>query len=131
MGQNTSRFRVLSLGIQGSVHSSIDAADAVDHALQLYDFTDNHVLLSNHGTDSGAGDTQRDLLLKLCDINRVMIIPEYIYTTYALHDLNLYLSSPTTLIMGDGGLLKRNTLQCLHSAYNLSQQYGPDEWAAI
>ena len=33
--------------------------------------------------------------------------------------------------MGDGGILKRNALQCLHTAYNLSQQYDTDEWASI
>ena len=54
-----------------------------------------------------------------------------IYTTCALHGLNLCPSSPITLIMGDGGLLKSNVLQCLHTAYNLSQQYDADKWASI
>ena len=45
--------------------------------------------------------------------------------------MNLTLSSPTTLAMGDGGLLKRNTLQCLHTAYNLSQQYRTNEWSDL
>ena len=30
--------------------------------------------------------------------------------------------------MGDGGLLKQNLLQCLHRAYNLTQQYKSQEW---
>ena len=53
------------------------------------------------------------------------------YTTCTLYGLSLCLSSPTTLTMGDGGLLKRNALQCLHTAYNLAQQYTSDEWDAI
>ena len=32
------------------------------------------------------------------------------------------------LTMGDVGLLKSNALQCLHTAYNLSQQYHSTEW---
>ena len=35
----------------------MDAADAVDHALQIYDFDDQRVLLSNHGTDAGGSFT--------------------------------------------------------------------------
>lgn len=56
---------------------------------------------------------------------------EYVYTTCALYGLNLCLSSPTTKTMGDGGLLKRNALQLLHTAYNLLQQYEAYEWATI
>jgi len=125
------RIRVLCLGIQGAGNSSMDAAEAVDHASQIYDFDDQRVLLSYHGIDAGGGGTQRDLFLKLRIINRVINLLEYIYTTCTLHGLNLCLSSPTTLTMGDGGLLKRNALQCLHTTYNLAQQYTSDEWAAI
>ena len=46
------RVRVLCLGIQGSGNSDIDAADSIDHALKLYDFNENRVLLSNHGIDA-------------------------------------------------------------------------------
>ena len=104
------RVRVLCLGIQGAGNSSMDAAEAVDHALLIYDFDDQRVLLANHGTDAGGGGTRRDLLLKLCEVKRVMNVLEYIYTTCALHGLNLCLSSPITLTMGGGGLLKRNDL---------------------
>ena len=86
-----------------------------------YDFDDQRVLLSNHGTDVGGGGIRRELFLKICDVNRVMNLLEYIYTTCALHALNICISSPTTLTMGDGRLLKRNALQCLHTAYNLAQ----------
>ena len=33
--------------------------------------------------------------------------------------------------MDDGGLLKRNALQCLHTAYNLAHQYHFEEWKEI
>ena len=68
------------------------AAEAVDHALLIYDFDDQRVLLANHGTDTGGGGTQTDLFLKLCEVNRVMTLLEYIYPTCALHGLNLCLS---------------------------------------
>ena len=56
---------------------------------------------------------------------------EYMYTTCSLHGLNLTLSSPKNLIMGDGGLMKHNTLQYIHTAYNLAQQYNSEEWNDI
>ena len=48
-------IRVVCLGIQGVDNSSMDAADAVGHALQIYDFDNERVLLSNYGTDAGDG----------------------------------------------------------------------------
>lgn len=49
----------------------------------------------------------------------------------ALHGLNLTLSSATILTMWDGGLLKHDTLQCLHTAYKLLKQYHIQEWADL
>ena len=43
----------------------MDAADAVNHALRIYDFGDERVLLSNHGTDAGDAGTRSDLFLKM------------------------------------------------------------------
>ena len=91
MGQGKKRVRVLCIGIQGEGNSCLDFAEAIDHALQLYDFTENQVLLSYHGIDAGGGGTRRDLFLKLYGVNQVMSIPEYFYTTCALHGLNLCL----------------------------------------
>ena len=56
---------------------------------------------------------------------------EYMYPTCALHGLNISLSSPTTLIVGDGGLLKHNAMQLLYYAYNLSQQYDSNSWIIL
>jgi len=36
--------------------------------------------------------------------------------------------SAINLIIRDVGLLKRNALQCLHTVYNLTQQYNSGEW---
>ena len=71
----------MCIGIQGSGNSGIDVAGKIDHALQLHDFIDNCALLSKHGADAGGGGRRRDLLLKLCDFNQVMHVPEYVYTT--------------------------------------------------
>ena len=45
--------------------------------------------------------------------------------------MNLTLASPTSLVMGDGVLLRRNAMQLLRTAYNLSQQYRIAEWAGV
>ena len=119
--ETRSRVKVTSVGIQSAGNTSVKAAEGIDHALQVYDYADDsRVLLSNHGTDAGGGGTREDLLRKLQSVNRVKNILEYIFTTCALHGLNLCLSSPATLTIGDGGLLKRNVIQCLHIAYNMS-----------
>ena len=131
MDESRNRVKVTCIGIQGAGDSSIDAATAIDHALKVYDYPDSRVLFSGHGTDAGGGGTREDLLQKLIAVNRVRNSIAYIWTTCALHGLNLCLSSPTTRTMGEGGLLKRTVLQLLHSAYNLSQQYNYSEWADI
>ena len=131
MDELRNRVKVTCIGIQGAGDSSIDAATAIDHALKVYDYPDSRMLFSGHGTDAGGGGTREDLLQKLIAVNRVRNLILYIWTTCALHGLNLCLSSPTTRTMGEGGLLKRTVLQLLHSAYNLSQQYHYSEWADI
>ena len=115
------------VGIQGAGNCSVDAAEGINYALMVYDDDGHRIFISNHGTDAGGGGTRKDPLDKLAALGGVRNYREYIYTTCALHGLNLCMSSPTALIMGDGGLLKRNALQCLHSAYNLSQQYDARE----
>jgi len=112
------RIRVTCIGIQGAGNTSVDVAVGIDHCLKVFDYGDARVKLSNHTIDAGGGGARRDLMLKLGEANRVKNMETYIYTTCALHGLNLCLSTPTTKIMGDGGLLKRNALYLLHTAYN-------------
>jgi len=116
-----SRVRVTCIGIQGAGNTSVDLAVGIDHCLKVFDYGDARVKLSNHTTDAGGGGTRLDLMLKLGEVNRVKNMETYIYSTCALHGLNLCLSTPTTETMGYGGLLKRNALQLLHNAYSLSQ----------
>ena len=118
------RVKVTSIGIQSAGNTSIDAAEGIDHALKVYDYPDDSILLSNHGTDAGGGGTREDLLRKLHSVNRVHNLNEYIFTTCALHGLNLCLSSPATLTIGDGGLLKRNTIQHITYQCNLNLENG-------
>ena len=124
------KVKATCIGIQSAGNFSVDAAQGVDHALIPYD-TENRIQLSVQGTDAGGGGTRKDLADKLEANGRVANYNEYVYSTCALHGMNLALSSPTQLIMGDGGLLKRNALQCLHTAYNLAQQYHTTEWKDI
>jgi len=125
------RVRVNCIGIQGAGNTSVDADVGIYHCLIFFDYGDARMKLSNHTTDAGGGGTRRDLMLKLGEINRAKNMETYIYSTCALHGLDLCLSTTTTKTMGDGDLLKRNALQLLHAAYNLSQQYEDCEWASI
>ena len=119
------------IGIQSTGNLSVDAAQGVDHALIPYDTENNRLKLSVQGTDADGGGTRKDLADKLEMNDRVRDYSEYVYSTCSLHGMNITLSSPTQLIMGDGGLLKRNALQCMHTAYNLAQQYHTTEWKDI
>ena len=93
---------------------------------------DARVKFTGQGTDAGGGGKRGDLVQQLTIIvDRIKNLPEYIWTTCVLHGLNLCLSSPTTMTMDDGGLLKQIALQLLHSVYNLSQQYDFKAWADI
>ena len=129
--KTTNKIKVTCIGIQSAGNFSVDAAEGVDHALKPYDHDNQLLQFEVQGTDAGGGGTRKDLADKLESRGRVKEYVEYIWSTCALHGLNLTLSSPTNLIMGDGGLLKRTALQCLHTAYNLAQQYHYEEWKDI
>ena len=118
------------MGIESAGNTSVDAADSIDHALSIYDLSQERVLLSCTGTDAGGGGTREDLVEKLNN-KRVQCIATHTSSTCNLHGMNLCLSSPILLLMGDGGLLKRTAMQCLHTAYNLLQQFKANEWLEI
>ena len=122
---------ITCIGISSTGNDSISAAQNIDYSLELYDTPSNRVTLDNQGTDAGGGGTREDLGNKLATTNRIRDVNEYNISTCALHALNVTLSSATELTMGTGGLKKRTALQCLHSAYNLSQAYRRAEWDTI
>ena len=86
--------KVKSFGIESVENLKIDAALGVDHAFLVYDSPTHKVHLDNYLMNAGGGGTRKDLT-----------------DTSSLHGLNLTISSPTTLTIGNDGLLKRNTLQ--------------------
>ena len=97
----------------------------------MYDIEDKLVSFACQGTDAGGGGTREDLGRKLTEKGRVQNVSEYNVTTCTLHALNLILSSSVLLTLGTGGLKERMALQCLNSAYNLSQSYYTNEWQAV
>lgn len=90
---------------------NIYAAEVINHALQVYAFPENRVLLSNHGKYAGGGGTQRDFFLKVCSVNQVMNEHEYtyVYLMSSSQLKSLYLVA-NNITLGDGGLIKRNAL---------------------
>ena len=66
--------------------------------------------ISGQCTDAGGGGTRIGLFRNLEEVNKVRNLDEYMHPTCGLHVLNLTLSVPTTLTMGGGRLLKRNTM---------------------
>lgn len=121
-------MKVKSFGIQSDSNLTVDAAEGINHVLQMYDSRDHRIQLENYDSDdAGGGGTRKDLVDKRQLLDRVLNYEEYIHTMCALYGLNLTFLSPTILNMEAGGLLKRNMLQCLHTACNLLQQYHTQE----
>jgi len=101
--EEAKRVRVTSIGIEGAGNTTKSGADGIDHSLTLFDSPTNRFLLYGQGTDAGGGATRDDLKEKLHEKKRVYKMLDYIVSTCALHALNLTLSSPTILTMGEGG----------------------------
>ena len=93
--------QVTCIGIQSAGNFSTNVAQGVDHALITYDSDDNITMLYGQGINVGGGGTRKDLVNKVNRCARENNYDEYMYTTCSLHGLNLTLSSPTNLIMGD------------------------------
>ena len=125
------KVRVTSIGIEGAGNTTEDGADAIDHSLKFFETPTRPLQLNGQGTDAGGGATRVDLKNKLNTRGRITNYDDYFDTTCALHGLNLTLSSPTVLVMGEGGMYKRTALQLLHTAYNLTQQYRGKEWKML
>ena len=125
------RVRVTSIGIEGAGNTTQSGAEGIDHSLTLYDTPNHRVQVHGQGTDAGGGATREHLQEKLNEKGRVFNMLNYVQTTCTLHALNLTLSSPALLTMGEGGLKKRTALQVLHTAYNLAQQYSSSEWSSL
>ena len=70
---------------------------------------------------SGGGGVTFSLKQQLAAKNRTY--PHYIVGRCSIHAIQLMLGNPMKSIFGDGGLLKRNALQLLHSAYNLQNEF--------
>ena len=92
--KTTNKIKVTCIGIQSAGNFSVDAAEGVDHALKPYDHDNQLLQFEVQGTDAGGGGTRKDLADKLESRGRVKEYVEYIWSTCALHGLNLTLSSP-------------------------------------
>ena len=114
------RFKVTCIGIQSAGNFSTDSAQRVDHVMIPYESDDNRIMLYGQGIDAGGGGRRKYLADKLNRCVRVNKYDEYVYTTCSFHVLSLALSSLLNLIMGDVGLMKQKSLQCLHTAYNIA-----------
>ena len=55
------RVKFTSVGIQSADNTSIEAADGIDHALEVYKYPEDYVLLSNSAIDAGEGRTRENL----------------------------------------------------------------------
>ena len=117
----TDRVKKQLLDIDGSGGTSAACAEAVDFSMKKIDDLINRILLHGQITDAGGGGTGKSFKRELEIKNRIVrsLYDEYLSATCGLHGINLTLKNPVKILMGEGGLMGRNALQLLHSAYNL------------
>ena len=125
------RVKVTSIGIQIAGNTSKGAATGVGSALQVFDYDDKKNELDNGDTNTRGGGTREDSGKKLNNIGRVRDWLEFLTSTCGLHGINLTFLPPTALVLGERAMLRRITMQLLHTAYNLSQQLSVDKWAEV
>ena len=123
------RVRKWTLDIDSSGNSSADVAESIDASLRKVDSILKRIRVSVFSSDAGGGGTGNRGMSEVINVDCAMEnVQELIVVTCAIHAFQLTLSNPMIQCCGEGGLLRRNLLQMLHSAYNLQHQYEEVEW---
>ena len=83
------------------------------------------IKLSVATSDSGGGGVTFSLYKNLSIKDRTT--SDYLVGRCSIHAIQLALGNPIKKTFGEGGLLKRNMLQLLHTAYNLQNEFEDQE----
>jgi hypothetical protein len=84
------------------------------------------VKLSGQCTDSGEGGVLESLYKGLETQNLTQ--ENYMISACTLHALQLVVANPVMKVFGEGDLDERNTMQLLHTAYDLMSSLEPREF---
>ena len=84
--------------------------------------------LSGCTTDSGGGGTGHSLRKNMDKANLCIAENLYLVGFCCLHTLQLTLNGGLTDAIGEGGIEKRNAMQCIHAAYDLQNTLGFAMW---
>ena len=113
------------LDADGAAGKTIDVADSVDFLMTRIDFTDlPKTKLGGQMKDAGGGGVGSDLARALDIKNRTKDINRYLQTTCTLYGWQLALSNHIQRLLGEGSLNAMNSMQLLHSEYNLQEGGG-------
>ena len=120
---------VFNVGINTTGNWIIDAVQYIKYTLQVRNTACGlKVYIHNQYTDDGRGGTWEDLRKKLKEVGRVDVELDWYYgVTCSLHILHFTLYVPVESCMDLGGIESQNMMQLLSIAYNLSQNYLPEE----
>jgi hypothetical protein len=118
--EDEDKVQVVCFGIEHAGNNSDDAANAIHHALTLFEYAYPRTLVFKASTtDAGGGGVKLPLVNALSALGRVDNGLDYTSATCSLHAMNLMISVPCETLLGTGGLKKRTFLQVLHTEYTL------------
>ena len=87
---------------------------AIDASLKKLDYADEpKTKLNGQSTDGGGGVTRLGLARELNTLDRIAALLHYLCSTCTLHAINRIMQTPCEKFFGDGGLSRRNLVQCL------------------
>jgi len=130
----SNRIMTQFLDIDASGGTSEECADAIEasmNKLKAQAGAATH-LLQGQGTDSGGGGVLEGLAAALQAKPNLCVPPEfYLVAPCCIHALQLQLRNAVIAVFGDGGLDKINSMQLIHSVYDLQETLDQHEWRHV
>ena len=126
-------MKILSWWEEGQVHKQCLDMDASEGSTEQCAYAIaaslkkiGSIRLQGQTTDSGGGGVLDGLAheLHMQHVTR----PNYLIASCSLHNLQLAVANPIKMIMGDGGLDKKNVMQLIHSVYDLQKSMDKELW---
>ena len=122
------KLRCHLLDIDASLGDTKACARAVHKSLKKLGLLGRELVLDGVSTDSGGGGVLDPLADELRKLGVMVAVDECLVAACGIHCLQLQLSNPTTALIGEGDIGKRNAMQLCHTVYVL-QNYLP--WTVV
>ena len=116
------------LDIDGSLANTKACAEAVARSLKKLGINGRKIVLDGLTTDSGGGGVLEGLARALEKLGLIVEWENYLVGACTIHCLQLQLSKPTTELIGEGNVGKRNAMQLCYSVSSLQDCF---DWEVV